>query len=69
MPESVRDGVSGLLVPPCDPDALAGALLRLLADPALRAQFGRQGKDIVEREFTIDAMVEGNLAVYRELIR
>lgn len=69
MPESVRDGVSGLLVPPGEPDALAEALLQLLADPAWRAQLGRQGKDIVEREFTVDAMVEGNLAVYRELVR
>lgn len=68
MPESVRDGVTGLLVPPCDPPALAAALLRLLDDPALRARLGEQGRCIVEREFNTDAMVEGNLRVYRELL-
>jgi glycosyltransferase involved in cell wall biosynthesis len=68
MPESVRDGVTGLLVPPCDPPALAEALLRLLDDPALRARLGEQGRGIVEQEFNTDAMVEGNLRVYRELL-
>lgn len=68
MPESVRDGVSGLLVPPQDPAALAAAVLRLLDDPALCQRLGQQGKAIVEREFNTDAMVEGNLAVYRELL-
>lgn len=68
MPESVRDGVSGLLVPPQDPAALAQAVLRLLDDPALRERLGRQGREIVEREFTTDVMVQGNLAVYRSLL-
>jgi glycosyltransferase involved in cell wall biosynthesis len=36
----IRDGVSGLLVPPEDPDALAGALIRLLQDPALARRLG-----------------------------
>ncbi len=68
MPESVRDGITGLLVPPCDPPALAAALLRLLDDPPLRARLGEQGRRIVEQEFNTDAMVEGNLRVYRELL-
>ena len=68
MPESVRHEVTGLLVPPQDPEALADALLRLLGDPALRQRLGAQGREIVEREFNTDAMVEGNLAVYRELL-
>ena len=68
MPESVRDGVTGLLVPPCDPPALAAALMRLLDDPALRARLGEQGRRIVEQEFNTDAMIEGNLRVYRELL-
>ena len=60
--------MTGLLVPPQQPDALADALLRLLGDPALRQRLGAQGRDIVEREFNTDAMIEGNLAVYRELL-
>jgi glycosyltransferase involved in cell wall biosynthesis len=40
LPEVVRDGETGLLVPPNDPVALAAALDALLADPALRSWLG-----------------------------
>lgn len=68
IPEAVRDGVNGLLVPPADVDALARALERLLADPAQAAEFGRRGRDLVQREFSIDRMVEGNLRVYAAVL-
>lgn len=45
IPDVVRDGVSGLLVPPDDPNALAEALIRLLADPELAAALGKVGAD------------------------
>jgi glycosyltransferase involved in cell wall biosynthesis len=41
----VRDGETGLVVPPGDPQALASAVGRLLADPALRARLGAAGRD------------------------
>ena len=55
MPEVVRDGVNGLLVPPGSPAALAAALRRLLAEEGLRARLaaaarpsvGRLGRDAV----------------------
>lgn len=43
LPEAVRNGVTGLLVPPADPGALAGAMLTLLRDPLLAARFGEAG--------------------------
>jgi glycosyltransferase involved in cell wall biosynthesis len=44
IPEVVRDGESALLVEPGDPAALAGALGRVLADPALAARLGAAGR-------------------------
>lgn len=44
IPELVRDGVDGLLVPPEDPVALAAAISRLLADPVLAAELGANGR-------------------------
>jgi len=44
VPEVVRDGVTGLLVPPRDPGALAETLERLVADPALARRLGLEGR-------------------------
>jgi colanic acid/amylovoran biosynthesis glycosyltransferase len=49
---AVRHGETGLLVPPGDPRALARALHRLL-DPQVRAELGRRGRELVEREFEL----------------
>lgn len=68
IPEAVRDGLNGLLVPPGDVDALGQALGRLLGDAALARQMGEAGRALIEREFSVDGMVEGNLQVYRELL-
>jgi glycosyltransferase involved in cell wall biosynthesis len=46
IPEIVRDGESGLLVPPDDPGALAEALERVISDPALRARLVRGGREV-----------------------
>jgi colanic acid/amylovoran biosynthesis glycosyltransferase len=51
IPELVEDGVSGLLVPPRDPRAVAHALRRLLDDAPLRQQLGAAGREKVVREF------------------
>jgi phosphatidylinositol alpha-1,6-mannosyltransferase len=48
IPDAVRDGVSGLLVPPADPAEAARAAARLLAEPALAAALGRGGRAEVE---------------------
>jgi glycosyltransferase involved in cell wall biosynthesis len=54
IPELVEDGVSGLLVPPGDTDALADAISALLADPARRARMGEKGRAKVVSEFNLD---------------
>jgi glycosyltransferase involved in cell wall biosynthesis len=68
VPEIVRDTLNGLLVPPRDPNALAQAVLTLLAEPQRARRMGRAGQALVEREFSVDTMVDGNLAVYRALL-
>jgi phosphatidylinositol alpha-1,6-mannosyltransferase len=52
--DAVADGVTGLLVPPASPEAVAGATLRLLGDPALRARMGDAARAEVERSLNWD---------------
>lgn len=63
------DGVTGLVAPPRDPDALAAAINALIADPARRAAMGRAAQERVAQEFDLDVMVDRALALYGELIR
>jgi sugar transferase (PEP-CTERM/EpsH1 system associated) len=67
-PEVVVDGVTGMLVPPRDPDALARAITHLLRAPALRHQIGRAGRERVGKHFTLEQMVSRTEALYEELI-
>lgn len=53
IPELVRDGETGLLVEPGDPEALAGAFRELLADPDAAIARARNGRRLVEAEFDI----------------
>ncbi len=65
--ELVAAGVTGLLVPPSDPDALGAAIARLVTDPALRARLGAAARARVSA-FAVDRMAEATLAVYRAAI-
>ncbi|HEX5938439.1 MAG TPA: glycosyltransferase family 4 protein, partial [Actinomycetota bacterium] len=47
--EVVADGVEGLLVPPRDPEALAGGLVRVLTEPDLATRLGEAGRERVRR--------------------
>ena len=66
IPEMVVDGVTGLLVPPHDPAALAGAIARLLTDHPLADMVARAGHDLVHDRFCIDLMVDAIEAIYDE---
>lgn len=57
IPELVEDGVNGLLTPPGDARAVADALRRLHADPALRRRLGEAGRETVRREFDVSKTV------------
>ena len=65
IPDQVRHGEEGVLVPPGDPDALAGALGALLEDPAHAHRLGEAGRRRTENEFSHEALVRRIEAVYR----
>jgi glycosyltransferase involved in cell wall biosynthesis len=67
IPEAVERGVTGLLVPPHNADALADAILRLLKDEPLRRRMGEAGLERVRRMFNADRMVDETLAVYERV--
>jgi len=57
IPEILRDGVDGSLVPPEDPEALAAAIIRLLKDDALRLQMGRNARQRSLEEFQLSTRI------------
>lgn len=66
--ETVLDGTTGLLVPPGDVAALAGAISRLLASPAERAWLGRQGQGRHRALFDLDTYAERLAAIYARVL-
>jgi rhamnosyl/mannosyltransferase len=72
LPTGVRlvnqDGVTGMLVPPGDPDALGGALNGLLEDDQPRVGLGKAARLRVEQEFTAERMIARTLGVYDEVL-
>jgi glycosyltransferase involved in cell wall biosynthesis len=68
LPDKVRDGVTGWLVPPGDAPALAGALRTALGAPAALAAMGAAGRELVEAEFSWDRSADRMLAVFEELL-
>lgn len=69
LPELVEDGVSGLLTPPDDADALFEAMKRLLEDAALRRRMGQAARARFLAEHEVGVTNEALLAVYRDALR
>lgn len=67
IPEVVEDGVTGLLVPPADPAALACAILQLARDRERGREMGRRGRLRLEERFTLDRMAQETEQVYLSL--
>lgn len=68
IPEIVRDGVDGLLVPPGSPEALSEALVRLIRDPALLHSLAKDGRRWIAERFQFETMVRRYEEVYDELL-
>jgi glycosyltransferase involved in cell wall biosynthesis len=67
-PDVVEHGVTGLLVPPGDPRALADAILSLLSDPAKAEAFGRAARILVHHRFSLDGHVDRTLELWSRII-
>jgi glycosyltransferase involved in cell wall biosynthesis len=65
----VDDGVTGLLVPPADVGALAGAIIRVATNAELRARMGRAARTRAEQLFDERRVIETTLSVYERLLR
>ena len=66
IPEMIEDGRTGLLVPPHDPEALAGAIIRLLTDHAYADMLAKGGHDLVHERFCVELMVFAVEEIYDE---
>jgi glycosyltransferase involved in cell wall biosynthesis len=69
IPDAVDDGVTGTLIEPRDPRALADAIIGLLGDPARRQAMGRAGREKLDRECSPRVVGKHSLEVYRAAIR
>jgi glycosyltransferase involved in cell wall biosynthesis len=67
IPEAIRDGETGLLVPPGDPGSIADAVRRLAADPAWASRLGAAARRLAEKEFTRPVSAARFAALYRRL--
>lgn len=67
IPEVVRSGTDGLLVPPEEPSALAAAIERLAKEPALRQSLGENARKRIENAFSVGASVDRLIALYSEI--
>lgn len=64
----VQDGITGMLVPPEDPQALSFAITGLIQDPVKVASLGNQAKSFIDKMFPFDVMIKKTLKMYRDII-
>jgi len=68
IPEQITDGVTGLLVPPAEAEAMAVAIMRLVEDEALCRKLATAGARLVADRFGLDRMVDRYLAWYGDIL-
>ena len=68
IPEIIQDGETGRLVSPADPAALAEGIIEQLSNPEEASRMAMQGQMMVRKMFSLDSMVEKNIAVYRQIL-
>ena len=69
IPELIEDRVTGRLVPPADTQQLARVIDEILDDPTGAREMASQGARRAQDLFSADAMVEGTIEVYRQVLQ
>lgn len=69
IPDIIKDGINGLLVPPGDPYALADAIIRIIENPDLTNQFREAGLKTVHERFSWEKISDQFIEIYQELLK
>lgn len=69
IPEALNNGEFGLLAPPADPEILAEAIVRILADKSVREGLVTGAVEWVKANFSADRMVDRTLELYNDLLK
>jgi glycosyltransferase involved in cell wall biosynthesis len=68
IPEIIQDGETGRIVTAADPAALADGIIELLTNAEQARRMASRGKEVVRRNFSVDAMVDKNIEVYQQIL-
>jgi len=68
IPEIIQNGETGLLVPSEEPNALSDAIVQILTDNELANRVAGKGQALVNKKFTVSAMVDKNIDVYYQIL-
>jgi glycosyltransferase involved in cell wall biosynthesis len=66
--ELIKDGIAGLLFSPGNLESLAANLLKLLQDKELAKRMGEVGRELVESQYSVEAMVSKHTAYYESML-
>jgi glycosyltransferase involved in cell wall biosynthesis len=69
IPDLVHDGVNGILVTPGAIPELKSGLLKILRNPVMAIEMGKEGRKRIKEEFNVDSMVQSIERVYHELLQ
>lgn len=68
MPEIIRDGINGFVIPIKDFEALASRIVRLLTDEDLKRRFGYTGRQMVEAHYSKEIVTKNTIDTYKKLL-
>lgn len=68
IPEIIKEGKTGMLISPQDPESLVISLSQLLENPAFAQQLGKSGQIFVQKHFDVSTMAQANETLYLELL-